>query len=442
MIISQILIILTNTQRYLPGFQTFRLGIAMTQPNSIPAAQSRIVALDYLRVLAVGVLFLFHLGMIWVPDWGFHFKQESTWTWLKHVLLITSPWRMGLLWFVAGTSLYVMQTKYGLKYLLTKRSNAILLPLFFGLLFVVPIQLYVEMTQQGAIQDTLSVFMHQFYFGPNNYFNGYDSGVWHHIDVNHLWFLRSLWYFALTVVIFHIPITYIRKYAPNFNWLWLTILILLSLWTMEIESSDTKRDIYGFSCFLLGYLYGSSAQFWQWLQQRSNIILIVAVMLMLTYQLTFAVLQTDGQEHLASLFSISYYSAKIFVLLAVLVIANRLFTTPIPLISEANRYVFPFYVIHQSVLVYVAYVVSSLITSEPNTFLFMSDYISLFTLVLTFLVSAAICFSILVLCRYIPLLGMVLGKQPNKTSFLKTKSVHLVVSLVTLPLAAKLLGLI
>ena len=163
---------------------------------------------------------------------------------------------------------------------------------------------------------------------------------------------------------------------------------------------------------------------------------------MLTYQLTFAGLQTDGQEHLKSLFSFAYYTAKILVLLAVLVISHRLFTTQNPLITEVNRYVFPLYVIHQSVLVYVAYAVSSWITSEPNTFLFMFDYISLITIVLTFLVSAAVCFSILVLCRYIQLLGMLLGKQPNKTSLLNTKTVHLVVSLVTLPLAAKLLGLI
>ena len=130
----------------------------------LTSENSRIIVLDYLRVFAVIVLFFFHLGMVWVPEWNFHFKQETQWFWLQHILLISSPWRMGLLWFIAGTSLYFMQQKYGLAFLLTRRSNAILLPLLTGIYCIVPIQLFVEMTQKGAIDTSVGYFFIQFYF--------------------------------------------------------------------------------------------------------------------------------------------------------------------------------------------------------------------------------------------------------------------------------------
>ena len=190
---------------------------------------SRIVALDYLRVFAVIVLFFFHLGMIWVPEWHFHFKQETHWFWLQHIMLLSSPWRMGLLWFVAGTSLYVMQQKYGVYFLITRRSNAILLPLLIGVYGIVPIQLFVEMTQKGAIDTSLGQFFIQFYFGANDYFEGFSSGIWHHVDVNHLWFLRSLWRFTLLLVILNRPLAWIRGRWGNFNSAWLVLLVSLSL---------------------------------------------------------------------------------------------------------------------------------------------------------------------------------------------------------------------
>lgn len=107
----------------------------MRENNSEECEVKRIIPLDYLRVIAVAILFFFHLGMIWVPEWQFHFKQQTQWYWLQHVMLIVSPWRMGLLWFIAGTSIWVMRQRYGLHFLLFRRSNAILLPLLIGIFF-------------------------------------------------------------------------------------------------------------------------------------------------------------------------------------------------------------------------------------------------------------------------------------------------------------------
>ncbi len=402
----------------------------MTQQNIAAANSSRIIALDHLRVIAVVILFLYHLGMIWVPDWHFHYKQDSNWIWLQHVMMLSSPWRMGLLWFISGTSLYAMQKKWGSVFLLTNRSNAILLPLFFGILFVVPVQLFVEMTQKGVISTSFQAFLVHFYFGSNSYFDGFSAGIWHHIDVNHLWFLRSLWRFMFVLVILQYPLGQLHRRHNTFNVKWLSVLIAISLIISNLDNSDLKRDLYGFTCLLFGYLFGVSAQFWQWLKQQFKIIIIAAGCLVVAYQLGFWLdHQQTGDDLILYLAVLAYNVSKIVSLIAILAIANRLFSKPSALISDANRYVFPLYVIHQSVLIVIAFLIASLELS------------AMFSLLLTLLFSTLICLLLLLICKYNALAGMLVGKRPRVDSSLHSKVAQAVITLLTLPLAIELLDL-
>jgi hypothetical protein len=404
----------------------------MTQQNIIPVVhQPRILALDYLRVIAVGILFFYHLCMIWVPEWNFHFKQETDWNWLQHLMMLTSPWRMGLLWFISGTSLYVMQRKWGIRFLLTSRSNAILLPLLFGLLFIVPVQLFVEMTQKGAIDSTFWEFVENFYFGSHDYFEGFSAGVWHHVDVNHLWFLRSLWRFTLVLVILQYPISQLQKRFGTFNFKWLGLLVVVSLIVMNVDNSDLKRDIYGFTCLFFGYIFGTSEQFWNWLKERVQLVVICAICLILTYQIIFLLFQLQLVEEVLIVIGLfSYNASKGVTLIAILAIAHRVFTKKSSIICKANKYVFPLYVIHQSVLIIIAFLVASLGLS------------AIYSLTLTLVISIIICVICLSVSKYSALLGMLLGKRPREDSWFHTQSAQVVITVISLPLALRLLSLI
>jgi len=411
--------------------KTYNMIDKYSSSNINESAFERIVALDYLRVIAIGILFFYHLGMIWVPDWGFHFKQETNWYWLQHTMMLSSPWRMGLLWFISGTSLYMMQRKYGSLFLITHRSNAILLPLLFGMLFVVPVQLYVEMTQSNAINTSLGDFFYQFLFGTNDYFENFDAGVWHHIDVNHLWFLRSLWRFTLILVILHYPITLVRNRFKHFNITWLVLFVIASLGTMFVEDSDLSRDLYGFVCLLFGFLFGASVQFWEWVKRHFSWIILCTLVLIFTYEVTYYLMRIYPQND-AWMFTTgaSYYIAKIVSLLAVIAIAQRLFVKPSAFVSKANSYVFPLYILHQSVIVGVAFYISGLSLSNELTALG------------TMIVSFIICAALLLATRNSALLGLVLGKKPPQSSCYNSTSAKVVIAIVTLPLALRLVGLI
>jgi hypothetical protein len=67
--------------------------------NTASQNTNRLHCLNWLRVIAIGVLLMYHIGMVYVPDWGYHYKNPLASDWIKSLMLLTSPWRMGLLWF-------------------------------------------------------------------------------------------------------------------------------------------------------------------------------------------------------------------------------------------------------------------------------------------------------------------------------------------------------
>jgi hypothetical protein len=74
--------------------------------NDITAINThRLDCLDWLRVIAIGVLLMYHIGMVYVPDWGCHYKNPLASDCINSLMLLTSPWRMGLLWLVSGLAL-------------------------------------------------------------------------------------------------------------------------------------------------------------------------------------------------------------------------------------------------------------------------------------------------------------------------------------------------
>ena len=60
--------------------------------------------IDALRVLAFAVLILYHVGMFYVPDWGWHVKSGHSFEWLKWPMMLVNQWRMSLLFLISGVA--------------------------------------------------------------------------------------------------------------------------------------------------------------------------------------------------------------------------------------------------------------------------------------------------------------------------------------------------
>jgi glucan biosynthesis protein C len=118
---------------------------------------------DALRVLAFGLLILYHTGMLYVApvaDWqGMPLHSHYLATWLQYPMLFVNRWRMELLFVISGLAVHFMRGKTGLAGLAWRRTLRLVLPLIFGMLLVIPIQSYVAGLTDHAIAPGFGAFL-------------------------------------------------------------------------------------------------------------------------------------------------------------------------------------------------------------------------------------------------------------------------------------------
>ncbi|MEL7373574.1 MAG: acyltransferase family protein, partial [Pseudomonadota bacterium] len=177
----------------------------------IPTTTQRRHDLDWLRVIAFGILILYHIGMLYVARWGFHYKSAYTSEFLENIMLLANPWRMALLWMISGIATSYLLEKLRWWDFLASRSVRLLLPLAFGIWVIVPPQLFVEMSGKGDFVGSYLEFYRAFFDFQSPVFADYQSGIWLHVDVNHLWYLRELWTFTLLLLIALPVLSWVRE---------------------------------------------------------------------------------------------------------------------------------------------------------------------------------------------------------------------------------------
>ncbi len=117
----------------------------------------RLFFLDWLRILAFAALVVYHVGMYYV-SWDFHVKSPFAGPGLEPWMKLTEPWRMSLLFMVSGAASAHM-LKAGPSLLLVRRRSAyLLLPLLFGIVFIVPPQSYFEVVQKFGFSGDYFAF--------------------------------------------------------------------------------------------------------------------------------------------------------------------------------------------------------------------------------------------------------------------------------------------
>ncbi|MGZ5190892.1 MAG: acyltransferase family protein, partial [Flavisolibacter sp.] len=158
---------------------------------------NRYAYIDWLRIIAImGVLF-FHSAMPYVAEWEWHIKNKETSNLLLEFNFFLSRFRMPLLFFISGVVTHVMLQKRSSGQFIVLRFRRLFIPLLFGVLLIVPLQVYMERVSQG--------FKGNFFeFYPSIFSTGaYPEGnfSWHH-----LWFIAYLFVYDILL-------------APLFKWI-------------------------------------------------------------------------------------------------------------------------------------------------------------------------------------------------------------------------------
>jgi glucans biosynthesis protein C len=131
--------------------------------------------LDWLRVIAFGLLILYHAGFAWT-DWGWHLDSDDTLPWLAEAMRFTNRWRIPLIYMVAGGAVVLALGQRSAGAFAMDRIRRLLLPLVFGVLVLVPPQVYLEQHSKGQFAGSFLQWL------PHAY--NRDNLAW-----NHLWFV-------------------------------------------------------------------------------------------------------------------------------------------------------------------------------------------------------------------------------------------------------------
>jgi surface polysaccharide O-acyltransferase-like enzyme len=154
----------------------------------------RLFFLDWIRILAFFVLILYHTGMYYVT-WDWHVKSPYASDAIEPLMILSSPWRLGLLFMISGVATAFMLKKFKVGALLKQRSWRLLVPLVFGMFVIVPPQAYFEVVEKVAYQGSYTEFMHLYVTSYQGFCRGTDClrmPTW-----NHLWFVAYLWAYTM-----------------------------------------------------------------------------------------------------------------------------------------------------------------------------------------------------------------------------------------------------
>jgi peptidoglycan/LPS O-acetylase OafA/YrhL len=358
-------------------------------PLSKPTASPRKYDLDWLRVLAFTLLIFYHTGMFFV-GWGWHIKNNEISEAMEWPMRFLSQWRMPLLFMISGAGVYFALGRRSGGTFLAERTKRILLPLIFGMFVIVPPQIYYERLTQGATFSYLEFYRTVFDFIP--YPEG--SFSWHH-----LWYLAYIFTYSLICLPLFL---YLRSekgkktmhsLAQFLSSIGGIYLIMIPLFISEASlrpfwptNQNLIADWANFTLSLLLFIYGFILCSQEKIRQRiedlryiSLCIAIVAVtILVIYYWIHWPDPSPAGMVLYRALTVINGWCW----LMAIFGFARKHLNFSNRFLHYANEAVYPFYILHQTIIICIAYYMINWQMSISLKFLIISSSMFLITLFL------------------------------------------------------------
>ncbi|MEJ8801855.1 acyltransferase family protein [Pontibacter sp. H249] len=328
---------------------------------------------DWLRVLAFSLLIFYHTGMFFV-SWDWHIKNDHLSEALEVPMTLMSQWRMSLIFLVSGVGVYFALGYRSAGTFIKDRLKRIFVPLLVGMLLVVPPQVYFERVTQGFSGSYLSFFPSVFEFEP------YPAGnfSWHH-----LWYLAYILHYSILLL----PLLlFLRRTKLSFHRISRPVLLLApALWlsggaillnerfpgTNALINDWANHYLY-ITVFLIGYILMKAPELQEKIRNlRWYSLAIATVTLIILY--TFYWLnwqEINGVE--VALYYLLKQSNRWFWLMTILGFAMQHLNIKNKYLVQANEMVYPFYILHQTIIVALGFYLREVQLSVGTKFTLMS----------------------------------------------------------------------
>lgn len=325
-----------------------------------PPASGREYGLDWLRVFAFAVLIFYHSGMVFVT-WGYHIKNDVLSTDLEYVMLFFNRWRLPLLFFISGAGVAFSLRRRGLGAFALERFRRLFIPIVFGMLVVVPPQIYFERTvmQHVRYPDYFAFWATVFEGVP------YPKGSlsWHH-----LWFVVYIFVYSIAFLpvfaalrsasgqrCLESSVQFLTRHrwaiyllsAPGI----LNALVLGPRWpTTHNLTSDWANLVGSAITFLLGFVFASRSEALQLIEERRREWLIGWIVMLVP----FYGRRMAGWGFPGPLEVVFEAYLGMLAVLALVGYSRHYLNRDSPLRARANEAVYPFYILHQTVIIALA----------------------------------------------------------------------------------------
>ncbi|MDO7843945.1 acyltransferase family protein [Sphingomonas immobilis] len=320
--------------------------------------------MDWLRIGAFGLLIFYHIGMVFVP-WDFHVKTAHPMSWVAIPMMAANSWRLMLLFVISGYASRALFSKgTGLAGFIGSRSKRLLIPLLFGIIVVVPVQPWIELVVKYHYPHGFGWFWLHDFFGFHR-LKGIALPTW-----QHLWFVGYLWFYTLVLTVLIALLGWARLQRV-FDALFGTGLVVLLpiAWLISTDMllpgasethdplHDTIAHLHYLPAFLFGFgLAGSEramAAIARWWKAALGVALI-AYVVVAGIEWTWPGSAMPGWPW-GTTFAVARVLHGWCSVIALIGIADRYWNYDNrwrPVLTEA---VFPFYIIHQTVIVLVEF---------------------------------------------------------------------------------------
>ncbi len=368
--------------------------------------------LDWLRIIAFALLIFYHTGMFYVT-WDWHVKSHRASHLIEPLMLMVNPWRLELLFFISGVAARCMLEKTTVPAFAWSRFNRLFWPLLFGMLVIVPPQSFYEIVSDLHFSGGYLDFYGKYLTAHKGWCD--HAGCLTVPTWNHLWYIAYLLVYCLLLAVIwpilkHLPLGFLTRLPA---WVY-AVAPIAALWitrlTLQARFPETHAlvgDWYvhanSLGFFMLGVVAARFDRVFALAEKGRWLFLGIAgvayAMLMAEWSEVLDPWLTKYTGHLmwTGLQSVQCVCA----ILALLGFAHRhLAAADGPVRRTLTEAIFPFYIVHQTIIVIAGYNLDQLRWPVP-----IESSILIF-------ITAAGCVLTYMAVRRIPLLRPFFGLKP------------------------------
>lgn len=352
----------------------------MPRTVSIP----RHYGLDWLRIAAFGLLILYHIGMYFVP-WAWHINRIDPAGWLAAPMLLLNSWRLPLLFVVSGYASAALLARQAhnpsiATQFLRERSTRLLIPVLVAIILIIPPQPWVELVTKSNYTGSLLHFWTTDYWQFSGKL-GMILPTW-----QHLWFVCYLWaYTAALVLLLTIIPASIRARCQTIidtalsGWRMIAVPALLAIVLVLARGVETVRldawvegwaaHVIFFGSFLFGYYLLRADAGWAAIRRYWSAALVLSLTAYTAIiGVKFAFQGAEEPLWAVTAFAIARPLHGWCTIIALLGIADRFWNRDDPWRATLAEAVFPFYIIHQTIIVVTGFIIVNWMLPIPAEF--------------------------------------------------------------------------